>query len=160
MDARESIQQLCETRWKHLADAESQDDTEYVDRVLSLLGWAEADREPVQNSKRTQACLLHQEGTPRLAAYFVGPGNLDVGHCRLDLALMYGQEVADRFRLWYERMTREEHHPMWDLLSVADRMPEPGIYEPWGEFGLIGLDEHTLRARFEEFTERALSEIN
>lgn len=90
----------------------------------------------------------------------VGPGNLDVGHCRLDLALMYGQEVADRFSLWHERMTSELHHPMWDLLSVADRMPEPGIYEPWIEFGLIGLDEHTVRARFEEFTARALSEIN
>jgi aminoglycoside phosphotransferase (APT) family kinase protein len=48
-----------------------------------------------------------------------GPPDLDVGHCRLNLAVLFGADVAERFRLAYEAEAGRSTDPWWDLHSIA-----------------------------------------
>ncbi len=89
----------------------------------------------------------------------VGPAGIDVGHCRLNLAAMYGPDVADTFTDKIEALTSTPHFPHWDLLSVVDWLPEPTAHEPWAEFGLTGIDPNLMRDRLEEFVTRAIRQL-
>jgi aminoglycoside phosphotransferase (APT) family kinase protein len=48
-----------------------------------------------------------------------GPPDLDVGHCRLNLAVLFGAEAAEGFRLAYETEAGRAVDPWWDLHAVA-----------------------------------------
>jgi len=48
-----------------------------------------------------------------------GPPDLDVGHCRLNLAVLFGADVAERFRLAYEAEAGRAVDPWWDLQAIA-----------------------------------------
>lgn len=48
-----------------------------------------------------------------------GPPDLDVGHCRLNLAVLFGADVAERFRLAYEAEAGRTVDPWWDLQAIA-----------------------------------------
>lgn len=52
-----------------------------------------------------------------------GPVGCDVAHCRSDLIRLAGVGVADGFRAAYEAITREPHHPYWEIASVMERPP-------------------------------------
>jgi len=53
----------------------------------------------------------------------VGPPDVDVGHCRLNLALLFSPEVAERFLAIYEAEAGRTVDPRWDiheLLAYGD----------------------------------------
>ncbi len=97
----------------------------------------------------TSACI---SGVVDWVNACVGPPSSDVAHCRLNLALMYGQEPADRFT----DLLGRPYDPVWDLAPALSVAPDLDVYPPWVEFGLAGLTRQTLRDRLEEFVARAV----
>ena len=55
-----------------------------------------------------------------------GPAWLDVAHCRTNLAITHGTEVADRFGAAYQRLTGREPQPYFDVMDVVGFLPPPG----------------------------------
>lgn len=48
----------------------------------------------------------------------MGPRDLDVGHCRLNLAVLFSADLAERFRLAYEAEAGRSVDPYWDIVSI------------------------------------------
>ena len=74
-----------------------------------------------------------------------GPAWLDVAHCRTNLAITHGTEVADRFGAAYQRLTGSEPQPYFDVMDVVGFLPPPGrrsfVTDP---DELARLEEHLL----------------
>lgn len=50
----------------------------------------------------------------------VGAPEVDVAHCRVNIAQHHGTERADRFlELWLAASGRHEYHPYWDLVTAV-----------------------------------------
>lgn len=79
-----------------------------------------------------------------------GPAGIDVAHCRVNLALMAGPEVAAQFLAAYLHAGGLAYDPYWDLEAVLDCcLPSPSFYPPWQTFGLAVIPAHVLRSRLE-----------
>ena len=136
--------------------------------------WTEAqsgtDRMP-----RFETCFIHRDYHPvnvlregeRISGIVdwinacMGPAGIDVAHCRLNLALMYGQAAAEAFLEQYEAATPGyRHHPYWDLDDALGALPDVKPYPPWAEFGLSGLTAEIVRARLETFVEAAVGSLS
>src|SRR5262249_16063824 len=56
-----------------------------------------------------------------------GPFEIDVGHCRLNLAVLFSPDIAERFREIYEAESGRTCDPRWDLSTMTaylgDRWP-------------------------------------
>jgi hypothetical protein len=46
-----------------------------------------------------------------------GPADFDIGHCRLNLAILFGSDWAERLRLAYEAEAGRAVDPWWDLYA-------------------------------------------
>ncbi|HLV34327.1 MAG TPA: phosphotransferase, partial [Spirillospora sp.] len=88
-----------------------------------------------------------------------GPAGFDAAYCRLDLVAMYGLAVADQFLRIYEAQTGASLHPYWDLLALADWLPQPEVYSPWQVFGLPHVDTPLLRQRLDEHLVSTLARL-
>jgi Ser/Thr protein kinase RdoA (MazF antagonist) len=78
----------------------------------------------------------------------MGPAHVDVSHCCLNLALMYGMQEADTFRDAYQQLNPDWlYQPYWDLDAAFGALPNPEPYPPWQEFGLAGLTHQTMQER-------------
>lgn len=87
----------------------------------------------------------------------MGPAGIDVAHCRLNLAIMYGQEIADAFLASYETAAPDYRHDFyWDLDDALGALPDVEPYAPWAEFGLPGHTREIVRSRLEAFIGAAL----
>lgn len=87
----------------------------------------------------------------------MGPRGIDVAHCRLNLALMYGQDAADAFRRAYVTAAPAySHDPYWDLDDALGALPDVVPYPPWAEFGLTGLSTALVRSRLLDFVRSAV----
>jgi hypothetical protein len=54
-----------------------------------------------------------------------GAPEADVGHCRMNLAQRFGQEVADQFLRIYQRAAGSDaYHPYWDIVAAIGGMDE------------------------------------
>ncbi len=83
-----------------------------------------------------------------------GPAGVDVGHCRVNLAQLYGTRVANEFLAAYERHAGESfaYDPYWDLLSLIDTLDgSPAVYPGWKKFGMTGLSDELVRYRLDEY---------
>ena len=90
----------------------------------------------------------------------MGPAGIDVAHCRLNLAIMYGQETADAFLAAYRlALPGYQHDFYWDLEDALGALPDVQPYAPWAEFGLTGLTAETVRGRLEAFVAAAVAHI-
>ncbi len=90
----------------------------------------------------------------------LGPRGVDVAHCRVNLAVLFGVEVADAFRDAYLERAGGAHHPYWDvdaILSVA--LPEPEFYSPWREFGLDVLSTPEMARRDEIYLQSVMEQV-
>ncbi|SFX61571.1 Phosphotransferase enzyme family protein [Thermoactinomyces sp. DSM 45891] len=84
----------------------------------------------------------------------IGPRGVDVGHCRLNLALLYGVEKADQFLLEYTNVAGDSfhYHPYWDLRMLFEFLPgPPTVYQGWLDVGVTGLTERLMKQRFEAY---------
>lgn len=91
----------------------------------------------------------------------VGPPGYDLGWCRLDLYLLYGNDVADVFLDAYETVTRSAvpDKSLWDLWALARSYDE---VETWAqiyrEVGRGDLTATELRVRHTAWTDQLLTE--
>jgi len=82
-----------------------------------------------------------------------GPAGIDVGHCRLNLAALYGAAVANQFLHAYRALAGDNfaYHPYWDWLSLIEFLPHPGVYPGWGDFGINNLTLALVRQHLDDY---------
>jgi aminoglycoside phosphotransferase (APT) family kinase protein len=81
-----------------------------------------------------------------------GPYGVDLARVRIDLAMEYGVEVAERFLTVYARTAgRDGRHPYWDLLDAADMILDMPVPETQ--------DAADGYSRFEHWTAIALASV-
>lgn len=102
--------------------------------------------------------ILWQEGSIAGVVDWVnscrGPAGVDVGHCRVNLAQLFGVSTADEFLEAYIRHagTAFEYDPYWDLVSLTDTMDgPPKVYGGWTAFGMRGMSDELIRHRLDEY---------
>jgi aminoglycoside phosphotransferase (APT) family kinase protein len=62
----------------------------------------------------------------------VGAPEVDVGHCRVNLAVALGLDVADRFLAVYqERTGRDDYDPYWDLQVLVGMISDIELESEW-----------------------------
>lgn len=81
-----------------------------------------------------------------------GPAGIDVGHCRLNLARLYGIASADAFLTAYQSYGGSDftYDPFWDLVSLVDGGP-PEVYAGWPVFGVNELTNDVIVERTDQF---------
>ncbi|MGZ8765546.1 MAG: phosphotransferase family protein [Acidimicrobiia bacterium] len=81
----------------------------------------------------------------------VGDPGVDVGHCRVNLAMLAGGDVADAFA--------PHADPYWDLASATDglawSLPTPSFRDA----GRTDLDDRTVAERLDTFVATAVSRV-
>lgn len=83
-----------------------------------------------------------------------GPAGVDVGHCRWNLAMLYGVKAADLFLHHYTRQAGEKftYDVYWDIVSLNDvQSGRPQIYPGWTAFGFTGLTDALMAQRTDEY---------
>jgi aminoglycoside phosphotransferase (APT) family kinase protein len=91
-----------------------------------------------------------------------GPAAVDLGHCRLNLALLHGPDVAERFLAIHKEVAPDsiELSPYWDLLSLVELLPgPPSVYWGWRNLGVTHLSEDIVRERADEYVELLVSKL-
>jgi len=83
-----------------------------------------------------------------------GPAGIDVGHCRVNLALLYSVEVANSFLKAYENHAGSSftYDSYWDIVSAFDFLDgPPTVYSGWAAFGMTGLTDAMMEERMDVF---------
>lgn len=89
----------------------------------------------------------------------IAPPDLDVGHCRLNLAVLYSAEIAERFRHAYESEAGRRVEPWWDvhqLLAYSDSWQD---FIPVQVAGRAAVDVRGMTGRVEELLAVALARL-
>lgn len=89
----------------------------------------------------------------------IGPKESDVGHCRWNLAMMYGQDAAELFLKAYIHENPDfKYDSYWDLEALGNVFTEekPAVYEGWPAFGLTHLTPDLLVLRMDNMLINAL----
>lgn len=92
----------------------------------------------------------------------IGPKQIDIAHCRWNLAMMYGQKSADLFLEAYKKASPGlDYTPYWDLEALGNVFSEdaPEVYGGWSAFGLKELTEELMIQRMDDFLSQALKQI-
>jgi aminoglycoside phosphotransferase (APT) family kinase protein len=87
-----------------------------------------------------------------------GPAGIDVAHCRLNLATMYGNDYAEDFlRAYASAAGGYDHDPHWDVdAAMGWCVPDIFFYPPWRKFGLQPISRAVLRDRLRDFLQNAV----
>jgi aminoglycoside phosphotransferase (APT) family kinase protein len=86
-----------------------------------------------------------------------GPRGFDLGWCRLDLVLLFGEQIADDFLAAYEAAGGQavDQMALWDAWAVARSDDAVGSWAPnYLPLGRTDLDEDELRRRHAQWTAR------
>ncbi len=89
----------------------------------------------------------------------LGPAGFDVGWCRLDLYLLYGERIADRFLHAYRAASAAAFPDplLWDLWAVARSHRAVETWVPnYRDLGRADLTASELRRRHAAWTERLI----
>ena len=86
----------------------------------------------------------------------LGPPDVDVGHCRLNLALLVSVDVADRFRNLYEAEAGRRVEARWDVEEILAYGAEWKEFLPHQVGDRAPLDVAGMTGRAEELLARAL----
>ncbi|GAA4414080.1 hypothetical protein GCM10023187_43100 [Nibrella viscosa] len=121
-------------------------------------------------------CLLHRDYHPtnilwnkdQLSAIVdwpnacEGPPGVDVGHCRLNLALLMGIAEAEQFLAAYQAAAPSfRHEPYWDVVAALEFLPgPPAVYPPWREFGVTGLMDELITSRYDAYVSQLVGKIS
>jgi aminoglycoside phosphotransferase (APT) family kinase protein len=121
----------------------------------------------------TERCFIHRDfqhfnflwqrgrltGIVDWAMASAGPPGLDVGHCRLNLAILFGADEAERFRLAYEAETGRAVDPWWELRAVSAYGDGWQHVIPVQVDGRAPLDTGGMTGRVEDLVEAILRRL-
>jgi aminoglycoside phosphotransferase (APT) family kinase protein len=86
----------------------------------------------------------------------IGPAEVDVAHCRLDLACLFGVASADEFLEAHQTLlgrSAAAWHPCWDALRISEssRVDEPDVFPGWQGVGAEEPTRELVKARLDEY---------
>ena len=87
------------------------------------------------------------------------PPEIDVGHCRLNLTVLFSAKVADRFREMYEAESGHRVDAWWDVHALLSYGPSWKQFLPIQIDGRAPLDADGMTSRMEEVLERSLRQL-
>jgi aminoglycoside phosphotransferase (APT) family kinase protein len=88
-----------------------------------------------------------------------GPADFDIGHCRLNLAALFGADHAERLRLAYEGETGCAVNPWWDLYALTAYCDEWHSAIPRMMAGRAPVDIAGMTSRVEDLLEATLGRL-
>lgn len=88
-----------------------------------------------------------------------GPADFDAGHCRLNLAVLFGADWAERLRLAYEAEAGRAIDPWWDLYAVTAYSDEWRRFIPVQVAGRAPVDTAGMTSRVEDLLEATLGRL-
>jgi aminoglycoside phosphotransferase (APT) family kinase protein len=81
----------------------------------------------------------------------IGPLEVDVSHCRKNLAILHGIESAETFDRRYRNLTGAPiPDPYWDACAIADNGPDFDGYMAFRSFG-VPITAHQITSRINAF---------
>jgi len=121
----------------------------------------------------TQSCFIHRDyqffnllwSRERLTGVIdwvqgsIGSPDVDVGHCRLNLTVVFSAELAERFRQRYEAEAGRKVDPWWDVHALMSYGPEWKTFLPIQIDGRAPLDVNHMTRRMEDVLERTLRRL-
>jgi aminoglycoside phosphotransferase (APT) family kinase protein len=135
--------------------------------------WTEAIALVVEDRAPTRTCFLHRDyqhfnmlwsrerltGVVDWSEACVGPPEVDVGHCRLNLTVLFSADVADRFREMYEAESGHTVDPWWDVHALLSYGPSWKQFLPVQIDGRAPLEVDGMTRRMEEVLDRSLCRL-
>jgi aminoglycoside phosphotransferase (APT) family kinase protein len=132
--------------------------------------WKDAFALVAEERAPARACFLHRDyqhfnllwsrerltGVVDWSEACIGPPEVDVGHCRLNLTLLFSAGVADRFRALYEAESGRTIDAWWDVHALLSYGPGWRHFLPMQIEGRAPLDVAGMTRRMEEVLEGAL----
>ena len=132
--------------------------------------WREAFAVVAEPRTATRTCFIHRDyqhfnllwsrerltGVVDWSGAGVGPPGVDVGHCRLNLTLLFSAQVAERFRELYEAASGRAVDPYWDLHALLSYGPDWKHFLPLQIDGRAPLEVEGMTRRMEEVLTLAL----
>ena len=89
----------------------------------------------------------------------IAPPDIDVGHCRLNLAVLFSVEVAERFRHAYESEAGRRVEPWWDVHQLLAYDDSWQAFIPVQVAGRAPVDVRGMTGRVEELLAMALARL-
>jgi Ser/Thr protein kinase RdoA (MazF antagonist) len=135
--------------------------------------WREAIALVAEERAPARACFLHRDyqhfnllwsrerltGVVDWSEACVGPPEVDVGHCRLNLTVLFSADVADRFRAIYEAESGHEVDAWWDVHALLSFGPSWKEFLPIQIHGRAPLDADGMTGRMETVLDRVLCRL-
>jgi aminoglycoside phosphotransferase (APT) family kinase protein len=135
--------------------------------------WQDAISFVAEERAPTRTCFLHRDyqhfnllwSRERLTGVVdwieacIGPPEVDVGHCRLNLTVLFSADVADRFLAIYEAESGQRADAWWDVHALLSYGPSWQQFLPVQIDGRAPLDVNGMTGRMEEVLERALRRL-
>ena len=132
--------------------------------------WTEAIALVAGEPRSTHTCFIHRDyqhfnllwsrerltGVVDWGEACVGPPDVDVGHCRLNLTILFSADVAERFRDMYEAEAGRAVDPWWDVHALLAFQPWWVNFLPIQIDGRAPLDTGGMTSRMEDVLERTL----
>ena len=126
-----------------------------------------------QQAPEPATCFIHRDFQPfnllwrrgRLTGVVdwvrccTGPADFDIGHCRLNLAVLFGADRAERFRLAYEAEAGRVVDPWWDLYTLTAYSDEWRQDIPSMVAGRAPVDTAGMASRVEDLLEATLGRL-
>jgi hypothetical protein len=88
-----------------------------------------------------------------------GPPDFDAGHCRLNLAVLFSADWAERFRYAYEARAGRRVDPWWDLYALASYNDSWQWFIPVQVDGRAQVDVAGMTGRVEELVQATLRRL-
>jgi aminoglycoside phosphotransferase (APT) family kinase protein len=135
--------------------------------------WREAIALMAKGRKPTRTCFLHRDyqhfnmlwsrerltGIVDWSEACIGPPAIDVGHCRLNLTVLFSAADADRFLAIYEAESGHRVDAWWDIHALLSYGPSWKQFLPIQIDGRAPLDVEGMTRRMEEVLEQALRRL-
>jgi len=91
----------------------------------------------------------------------IGPALVDVAHCRMNLVMLYGLELADQFLDAYLHLSNETYTPYWDILGFFDFVDEDlNVYDGWIDSGFSSLNRTIMQQRADEYIHNLTAKLD
>ncbi|WP_152656054.1 phosphotransferase family protein [Oceanobacillus sp. CFH 90083] len=92
----------------------------------------------------------------------LGHAGIDVGHCRWNLAMLYGVEAADAFLSAYQEKAKHgfSYNVYWDIVSLMDVLEgQPDVYPGWEVFGKTDITVEIMIERMDSYAASLLEKV-